>query len=248
MSNLVSIITPCYNSDKFILETIKSVQNQTHINWEMLITDDGSTDNSVEIIKELIKTDKRIKLFSIENSGPAIARNNSIEKANGKYLAFLDSDDLWFPKFLETSIDEIDKSEGFVFTSYQRVHEKTLQPVYKDFIVPERVTYYDILKTNSISCLTAFVDVEKLGKEIMPNITYRQDMGLWLKYLKKIEYAYGNKEILASYRIRDKSHSRNKKRLLKPQWNFYRKVAKLSILHSTYYILIWAYKGFKKYQ
>ena len=105
----------------------------------------------------------------------------------------------------------------------------------------------DILKTNSISCLTAFIDIEKLGKEFMPEVLYRQDMGLWLKYLKKINYAKGIKETLAIYRIRDNSHSRNKKKLLKPQWLFYRKVENLNILISTYLMIVWAYRGLKKY-
>ena len=187
MNDLVSIITPCFNSEKFIVETVKSVQNQTYKNWELLITDDGSTDNSVKIIKELIELDDRIKIFTIENSGPAKARNNSIKKAKGKYLAFLDSDDIWFPKFIETSILKIKNTEGFVFSSYQRVDENTLKPIYKDFIVPSKVSYTDILKTNSISCLTAFIDVDKLGKKFMPDVLYRQDMGLWLMYLKKIK-------------------------------------------------------------
>lgn len=248
MNNLVSIITPCYNSEKFIEETIIGVQNQTYKNWEMLITDDGSTDNSVKIIDEICKTDNRIKLFKINNSGPAFARNNSIKKANGKFLAFLDSDDLWDQNFLKISLKQIIDSEGFVFSSYRRCDEKTLEKVYKDFIVPERVSYKDILKTNSISCLTAFIDIEKLGKEFMPEIMYRQDMGLWLKYLKKISFAKGIKEPNATYRIREKSHSRNKKKLLKPQWYFYRVVENLSIIDSIYYMVIWSVNGFKKYR
>ena len=213
IKELVSIITPSYNSSKFIEETIASVQAQTYSHWEMLITDDGSTDNSFEIIKKFCKKDSRIKLFSIKNAGPAVARNNSIKHAKGKYIAFIDSDDLWMSEFLSTSIKFITKSEGFVFSSYKRCNETTLKEQYKDFIVPENVTYMDILKTNSISCLTAFIDIEKLGKEFMPEVLYRQDMGLWLKYLKKINYAKGIKETLAIYRIRDNSHSRNKKNI-----------------------------------
>jgi glycosyltransferase involved in cell wall biosynthesis len=246
-SKLVSIITPSYNSEKFISETIKSVLNQTYKNWEMLITDDGSTDNSYEIINKICEKDSRIKLFSIKNAGPAVARNNSIKHAKGKYVAFLDSDDLWFSEFLSKSINCISKSEGFVFSSYKRCNEITLKEQYKDFIVPKKVTYMDILKTNSISCLTAFIDIEKLGKEYMPEVLYRQDMGLWLKYLKKINYAKGIKETLAIYRIRDNSHSRNKKKLLKPQWYFYRHVENLSFITSIYIMIVWAYRGFKKY-
>jgi glycosyltransferase involved in cell wall biosynthesis len=248
IEGLVSIITPSYNSEKYIKETINSVQNQTYQKWEMIITDDGSVDNSVDVIEEMIKNDSRVKLLKIANSGPAIARNNSIKQAKGQYLAFLDSDDLWFPEFLTVSILNIKDSEGFVFSSYKRCNEVTLEEEYKDFIIPDRVTYFDILKTNSISCLTAFIDIEKLGKEYMPEILYRQDMGLWLKYLKKINFATGIKKTLAIYRIRDGSHSRNKKRLLEPQWYFYREVEKLSLLTSIYLMVVWSYYGFKKYR
>ena len=247
-SSLVSIITPSFNSSRFIKETIASVQAQTYSYWEMLITDDGSTDNSLEIINEICDKDSRIRLFSIENSGPAVARNNSIRHAKGKYLAFLDSDDLWMPDFLRKSIQSVLQSEGFVFSSYKRCNEMTLKEQYRDFIVPDKVTYMDILKTNSISCLTAFIDVEKLGKEFMPEVMYRQDMGLWLKYLKKIEFATGIKETLAIYRIRTDSHSRNKKKLLRPQWYFYRKVEHLNVLTSIYLMIIWDYRGFIKYR
>jgi len=246
-SKLVSIITPSYNSSKFIEETIVSVQNQTYTNWEMLITDDGSTDNSIQIIRCLSKQDSRIKIFSIKNSGPAVAINNSIKNAKGSFLAFLDSDDLWLPEFLSTSISQISTSEGFVFSSYKRCNEITLEEQFTDFIVPEKVTYMDILKTNSISCLTAFIDIEKLGKYFMPNIMYRQDMGLWLQYLKKINHAVGIKKPLAIYRIREESLSRNKKNLLLHQWSFYRKIENLTFIASVYLMIIWAYNGIKKY-
>ncbi len=247
-SKLVSIITPCYNSERFIAETIQSVQKQTYPNWEMLITDDGSTDNSVEIIKTFIKNDGRIKLFEIKNAGPGVARNNSIKHVKGNYMAFIDSDDLWFPEFLSTSLKTIGATEGFVFSSYKRCDEITLKPVHEDFIVPDKVNYHDILKTNSISCLTAFIDIEKLGKKRMPEVRYRQDMGLWLRYLKEIDYAEGIKIPLAIYRIRNNSHSRNKWELLKPQWYFYRHVEHQSFMKAVYYMAIWAYYGYRKYR
>ncbi len=248
MNKLVSIITPCYNSEKFISETIMSVKSQTYVNWEMLITDDGSTDNSISIIKNFIESDDRIKLFSIKNSGPAIARNNSIKRASGKYLAFIDSDDLWDVDFLKISQKKVERSQGFVFSSYRRCDEQTLEKVYRDFIVPKKVKYKDILMTNSISCLTAFIDIEKLGKEYMPEIQYRQDMGLWLKYLKKVDFAVGILQPNATYRIRKNSHSRNKKKLLKPQWYFYRHIEELSIFKSLFLMIVWAINGFKKYR
>ena len=247
MSPLVSIITPNYNASKYIAATIESVQNQTYKNWELLIVDDCSTDNSIEIIKTLQKKDTRIKLLELpQNVGPAIVRNEGILQAQGNYLTFIDSDDIWLPNFIETSLNKVKNTEGFVFASYHRLDEE-LKPYYKDFIVPAKVNYADILKSNSISCLTAFIDIDKLGKLYMPEILYRQDMGLWLQYLKTIDVAIGIKQPLAIYRIRKKSHSRNKLNLLIHQWKFYRNVAQLSILESIYYFLCWMFYGIRKY-
>ncbi|RXP44844.1 glycosyltransferase family 2 protein [Lutibacter sp. HS1-25] len=247
MQPLISIITPNYNCEKFIEATIQSVRNQSYRNWEWYIIDDGSKDKSIEIIESYCKLDSRIKLFkSAINQGPAKCRNKGIELAKGNFMTFIDSDDIWLPEFLKTSLSFVKKSEGFVFASYHR-YDENLQPKYRDFIVPLKVTYADILKTNSISCLTAFINIEKLGKLYMPNVRYRQDMGLWLSYLKKIPYAIGNQTPLAIYRIRENSHSRNKLNLLKHQWQFYRKVEKLSVFKSAYYFVLWMIYGFIKY-
>jgi glycosyltransferase involved in cell wall biosynthesis len=144
MKDLVSIITPTYNSADFIEETIKSVQNQTHQNWEMLITDDCSTDQTVHIIED-IKKNSRVKLFKLqENSGSAVARNNSIKQAEGRFHAFLDPDDIWFDYHLKDPIQAIEENQcPFVFASYKRSNEN-LEFVYSDFIVPEKVIYTDI--------------------------------------------------------------------------------------------------------
>lgn len=246
---LVSIVTPSYNSAKFIAATIASVQNQTEQNWEMIIIDDCSSDNTVAIIEELVVADRRIKLHRLAvNSGPAIARNCGIEAASGKYLTFLDADDIWFPEFLSTSILTIKRTGiPFVFSSYRRTDEM-LNFIYSDFIVPPKVTYTDILKSNSISCLTAFLDVETLGKRKMPEVFKRQDMGLWLQYLKQIPFAFGIQEPMAIYRIRENSLSRKKSALIKYQWDFYRKVEKLNVISSAYYMLHWMWRGFMKYR
>ena len=249
MNNLVSIVTPTFNSAKYIAATIQSVQNQTHSNWEMIIVDDCSKDATIDIIKNFITKDSRIQLYQLEsNSGPAVARNKGIENVSGKYMTFLDADDIWFEDFIENSIKTI-KETGihFVFSSYKRSDEN-LNFIYSDFIVPEKVTYTDILKSNSISCLTAFLDIETLGKKSMPLIRKRQDMGLWLQYLKEIPFAYGIQEPKAIYRIRENSLSRKKSNLLKYQWQFYREVEKLNIFQSTYYMLHWMYRGFMKYR
>lgn len=249
MNGLVSIITPTYNSAKYIAETIQSVQNQTFQDWEWIIIDDGSSDETEIIVNSLKEKDNRIQFYKLEkNSGPAIARNTGIEKAKGNYMTFLDADDIWFPNFIENSIATINRTNvSFVFSSYRRSNEN-LEFVYSDFIVPNKVTYTDILKSNSISCLTAFLDIEKLGKKFMPIIRKRQDMGLWLKYLKEIPYAYGIQEPQAIYRIRENSLSRKKSDLIKYQWQFYREVEKLTVFQSIYYMLHWMYRGFMKYR
>ncbi|MFK7048458.1 MULTISPECIES: glycosyltransferase family 2 protein [Flavobacterium] len=249
MNDLVSIITPAHNSAKYIAETIQSVQSQTYTNWEMLIVDDYSSDETVGIIERFMKDDKRIYLIKLnQNSGASKARNEVIKLAKGNYMTFLDADDLWFPSFIDTSIKTIEQTGiNFVFSSYKRSNEN-LEFVYSDFIVPQKVTYTDILKTNSISCLTAFLNVKVLGVKEMPDILKRQDMGLWLKYLKEIPYAYGIQEPQAIYRIRQNSLSRNKKALVKYQWQFYRQVEKLSILESIHYMIQWTFRGFLKYR
>ncbi|MFY7810100.1 MAG: glycosyltransferase family 2 protein [Flavobacterium sp.] len=249
MNQLVSIITPAFNSEKYIEATIASVQAQTYQNWEMIIIDDCSKDKTIKIVKEIILKDNRIKLIQLtENAGSGIARNKGIERASGSYLTFLDADDIWLPNFISASIENIlVKNVPFVFSSYKRSNEK-LEFVYSDFIVPTKVGYWDVLKTNSISCLTAFLDIELLGKKYMPSIKKRQDMGLWLQYLKEIPYAYGIKEPLAIYRIRENSLSRNKWQLLKYQWDFYYNLENLGFLKTIYYLSHWAINGFLKYR
>ena len=249
MNALVSIITPSYNSAKFIAETIQSVQNQTYTNWEMIIVDDGSSDDTENVVLSILQNDNRIQFHKLsQNSGPAVARNTGIEKASGDYMTFIDADDIWFPTFIENNIKTIQETGiPFVFSSYRRANEQ-LEFVYSDFIVPKKVSYTDILKSNSISCLTAFLDIKKLGKKYMPLIRKRQDMGLWLNYLKVIPFAHGIQETQAIYRIRENSLSRKKSDLIKYQWQFYREVEKLNVFESSYYMLHWMYRGFMKYR
>ena len=249
MRALVSIITPSYNSSKFIAETIQSVQNQTYSNWEMIIVDDGSSDETERVVLSIIQNDRRIQFHKLsQNSGPAVARNIGIEKASGDYMTFIDADAIWFPTFIENNIKTIQETGiPFVFSSYKRANVQ-LEFVYSDFIVPHKVSYTDILKSNSISCLTAFLDIKKLGKKYMPLIRKRQDMGLWLNYLKVIPFAHGIQETQAIYRIRENSLSRKKSDLIKYQWQFYREVEKLNVFQSVYYMLHWMYRGFMKYR
>lgn len=247
MNPSISIITACYNAADFIEETIRSIQNQTFTDWEWFIVDDCSEDAAVSIILEFAKNDARIKLLPLKkNVGVAKARNMGIALAKGNYMTFIDADDVWAPNFLAENVARISQSEGFLCASYE-MYDETLKRKLGELIVPKYATYSAILKTNTISCLTAFIDISRLGKEFMPEIKYRQDMGLWLKYLKKIKRVEGIPESLAIYRIRKQSLSNNKANLLKHQWTFYRDVENLSILKSAYYFTIWMYYGSKKY-
>lgn len=246
-SDLVTIVTPSYNSSKFIGETIESAIVQTYTEWEMIIVDDCSTDNSIDIVNEYQNKDSRIKLIQLaKNSGPALARNRAIEEARGRYISFLDSDDLWSPEKLAKQISFInDEDVALSYTGYQKIDEKGTPMGYVH--VPLKVNYNKILRSNYIACSTAIYDVVKLGKVYMPDILKRQDHGLWLKILRTGCEAHGIDEPLGYYRVRSASISSNKMIAAKYQWKLYREVEELSFFHSIYYFLHYAYKGFLKY-
>lgn len=246
--HLISIVTPVHNCEDYIKSTIKSVQDQTYTIWELILIDDCSKDSSVEIIQNFSKTDQRIKLIRNEkNSGPAITRNKGIKAAKGDFLTFLDGDDVWLPNFLEESLGLCYlKGHEFVFASYQRKDEE-LQPLISDYIVPDKIDYNDVLKSCPISCLTAFIDIRRIGKFYMPIIDKRQDWGLWLAILKQVDYAYGIKKPLAVYRMRKNSLSRSKLKLIPYVWEVYREVEGINVLRSCYLLVHWALNGFKKY-
>lgn len=243
MKDKVSIITPLFNAERFICETIDSVLAQTYENWELIIVDDLSTDGGYQIVKSYTEKDDRIKLLQNEiNSGAAITRNNAIKYATGKYIAFLDSDDLWLPNKLEIQISFMkEKDIAFSFASYYKIDENG--EIKGKHLVKKNVGYRDILKTCSIGCLTAVYDAEKLGKVYMYNIRKRQDFALWLQILKTVDQAYAIPHILAKYRLRDSSISSSKKSVLKYQWSVYREVEKLSIIKSSYYFAYYAVNG-----
>lgn len=248
MNNLVSIITPSYKSEKFIAQTLESVLSQTYQNWEMIIVDDVSPDNSNEIIEDYCKKDNRIKLIKLEkNSGPAVSRNRAIEEAKGRYIAFLDADDLWYPEKLEKQIKFLDENNlAFTYSSYNLIDEEGNK--LGVFITQESINYNGMLKTCSVGCLTAIYDTKKLGKIFMPNILKRQDYGLWLKILKEIGNTKGSIEPLATYRVLKNSVSSNKLKAAQYQWKIYREVERLNIFQSIYYFVQYAYFGVIKYK
>ncbi|MGE7940064.1 glycosyltransferase family 2 protein [Bacillus paramycoides] len=245
---LVSIVTPSYNASSFIKETIQSVQSQSYTNWEMIIVDDVSKDNTRELIKEEIKKDNRIRLIELqENSGAAIARNTGINNAKGKYVAFLDSDDLWLPEKLEKQVFFMwDNGIAFSFTGYQ-VMDQDGSPTEKVVHVPEKINYNGLLKNTIIGCLTVMLDVEKLGKVQMPNIRTRQDTATWLKILKQGHYAYGLDEVLSKYRKVENSISSKKFKMAKMNWKLYREIEGLSVPKSAWCFINYALNGVVKH-
>lgn len=221
---LVSIITTIYDSGDFIGRTIESVLAQTYTNWEMVITDDCSKDNGTSIVESYAAKDPRIRLIRLsENGGPGLARNVSIQNANGQYIAFLDSDDTWRPNKLERELDLMkEKGCGVVFSSYYTCDED-------DHITGlvkcrRRIPYWRIVCDNAIGFLTMMYDTKVTGLVYLPEIRKRQDWGLNIKVLKKCRVAYGVREPLASYRLRSGSVSSGKFSLIKFNVEIYRQI------------------------
>lgn len=243
MKELVSIITPSYNSSKYIGKTIKSILSQTYTNWELIVIDDCSTDNSVEQLNIYADQDDRIKIISLEkNSGAAVARNTGIKYAQGRFIAFLDSDDTWNSNKLEKQIEfMLTNDYAFTYTAYHKVNENG--GYLSKVNIPIRASYDELLKTCVIGCLTAMYDAEKLGKITFPLIRKRQDFALWLKILKKVPFAYGLDDDLASYTVRNDSISANKFKAAQYNWYLYRKIENLSLIQSLYYFSHYMIKG-----
>lgn len=233
----VSIITPLYNSASYISRTIQSVLDQTFQDWEMLIVDDCSTDKGVDIVKGIAADEPRIKLLKNQtNSGPALTRNRGIKAAQGRYIAFLDSDDQWHKDKLKIQLEFMQKNRvGFTYSYYNHIDEKGNQISVTNKL-PEKVDYVSTMKSNKIGCLTAMYDVRKFGKVYMRNLKKRQDYTLWLQLLKKTEFAYCVPHILATYTVRKGSISSNKFSLIKYHWKIYRHIEKQSFLKSLYYL------------
>ena len=245
---LVSIIMPVYNSERFLEDAIRSVINQIYLNWELWLIDDNSSDNSKQIISNFTAIDKRIKSILLTvNSGAAIARNTAITRSEGKYIAFLDADDIWLPEKLLNQINFMEMNErSFTFTSYAIMDENG-KDLKRTIAAPETVRYKQLLKNNTIGCLTAVYNSEKLGKMLMPEIRKRQDYGLWLNILKKGVIGYGLQETLAMYRTGDTSLSNKKTNVLKYNWILLRKHQHLSFFVSLYYFIFFLFNKTLKY-
>ncbi len=224
---------PLHNAADRVEAGVRSVQEQSLEDWELLVVDDASTDDSVGRVEALAADDARIRVLRLErNGGPAVARNAGIREARGRYIAFLDSDDAWAPEKLARQVAALERGAVFSFTAMERFDEqgRRLSAVG----VPEWVSYAEMLKTNYIGCSTAMYDTLFFGKVEMPLIDRRQDYGLWLRLLKRVEFACGLNEPLVRYTVRSGSVSSNKLTTAGYTWRVYRELEGFSWVRSAY--------------
>jgi len=242
IKDLVSIITPVYNAQSTLKATLDSIVSQSYKEWELLLINDASTDQSKALVEPYLK-DKRIKWIDMsQNSGAAKSRNTGIDHARGQYIAFLDSDDTWDNTKLEKQLKFMsDHAYAFTFTAYRTSKGRIVK-------APPELTYNELIINNQIGCLTVIVDRRSTGDFLMPDYRKGQDHLTWLMLMKRGIKAYGLNELLATYTEGNtKSLSGNKLRSARRQWFNYRKALGLGFFRSCYYFVLYVYYSFKKY-
>ena len=246
---MVSIVMPCYNGEDFIKETIDSVLKQTYTNWELLVIDDGSKDDSPSIVNKYASDDSRIKLIKQQNAGSAVARNNGIRHSKGQFLALLDSDDIWLPDFLESQIRFIrQKGAVCVCSSYSRIDEQS-NDILKPVMSKPIITSKDMQSIDYVGCLTGLYDQSKYGKVYLKEElnSLLDDYAFWISVIALEGVAYGNPKILAKYRVRKNSLTSKKTKLIAKHYKFYRKQLGQRKLQSAYSVAKWGVAGLLKY-
>lgn len=236
---LVSVIMPAYNSKGYIEKAIQSLQNQTYPNWELIIVDDASTDGTVDLVKNEIKENQKVHLLqNRENQGTGLARNLGIKAAKGRYICFLDADDLWFPEKLRVQVEFMQKNDlAMSFSSYRLISEEG-EELNETVLALPNLSYSKLLRANYVGNLTGMYDVEKTGKVYSPPIRKRQDWALWLSVLKKAGVAQGIQQPLALYRLRKEGVSGNKFGLIRYNFQVYHKFLDFGILKSCRYMIL----------
>ncbi len=246
MQDKVSIIVPVYNAQNYIEQTINSVLNQDYENWELLLVENGSVDDSVELIRQF--EDPRIKLIVMEgNVGAANARNEGMKQADGRYVSYLDADDLWQKNKLSLQINFMkEKEAAFSFTGYEFGDENAVGTG-RVVRVPEKLVYKQALNNTTIFTSTVMFDTHKITKDrlYMPNVK-SEDSALWFRILREGVTAYGLDENLVIYRRPGKSLSSNKIEAVRRIWNLYRKQEKLNFFYSAYLFVGWAFRAVKR--
>ena len=237
---LISVITPTYNCAAFIGQTIETVQAQTYANWEMIIVDDCSTDDTRQVVARYACEDPRIRYTCLAlNAGAAAACTEAMRLAEGEYMAFCDSDDLWYPEKLEKQLRFMQQN-GYAFTCtmYEQIDEDGALTG-RQIKVVKKTDYNRLLLDCPVGNSTVMYSVRAMGKFQVPNIRKRNDDALWLTMLKKEKYIYGLPEVLMRYRIRHNSISSNKWSLVRYHWQLYRDIEHLSVLRSAFHVCVW---------
>lgn len=246
-NGLVSIITPAYKAESTILDTIRSVQAQTFDQWEMLVVDDGSPDQTANVVARLAADDARIRLIRQVNAGPAMARQRALLHANGRYVAFLDADDLWLPDKLAHQMAFMAREQAAIsFTSFRRMNADGSDIGHR-IRIPRYLTYRQLLGNTAMATSTVIVD-RSLAGEFRMTKTYYDDFVLWLEILKRGHTAVGLDEDLMRYRVMSASVSRNKGRSARMVWQTYRKIEQLSFFTSAYHFVRYAFNAWRKYR
>jgi teichuronic acid biosynthesis glycosyltransferase TuaG len=242
---LISVITPIYNSEKYIDDTIESVLAQTYTNWEMLVVDDCSTDKSALVVKKYAGQDRRIKYLCLErNSGAAIARNKALELAMGEIVAFLDADDIWKPEKLEKQLKfTVENDYGFTFSSYEIMRNSGNKVI----SVPRSLSYDDFMKNTIIGTLTVMINKKVVGDVKLVNVKKDHDSMTWAKILRSGHKAYGLNESLAIYRKVEGSISNNKIKAVQRHWRNCREIEHLSLPKCSYYFMFYIFNAVKKH-
>lgn len=245
MDKLVSIVVPVYNAGAYIEETMEMVRRQTYPHWELLLVDDCSSDDSKAKIEKWCQDDERIRLIAKEqNEGAALARNTGMNHAKGRYIAFLDADDIWMSEKLEKELRFMEEKEAaFAFTAYEFGDEQA-KGTGKVVHVPQQLTYREALSRTIIFTTTVIFDLKKIDKALiqMPNVA-SEDTATWWKVLRNGYTAYGLDEVLAIYRRPANSLSSNKLVAIRRIWNLYRNEEKLSLPVSIWSFVRWAYRA-----
>jgi teichuronic acid biosynthesis glycosyltransferase TuaG len=246
--NLVSIITPAYRAADFIRETIQSVQRQEYQAWEMLIVDDCSPDDTCERVAEIAHSDSRVRLLrQPKNLGPAVARNRALEAASGRFLAFLDSDDLWLPGKLSAQLKFMSDCEAVMsYTDFRRISSDGRQLGHR-IVVPPSLTYGQLLCNTAIATSTVMIDQLKTGAVRVPIAPY-DDYAAWLSILRRGLVAHGLNQDLMRYRVLDGSISRSKRRSASWVWRTYREIERLGLPRSSWCFANYAVRGWLKYR
>ncbi|MCX5774590.1 MAG: glycosyltransferase family 2 protein [Fusobacteria bacterium] len=246
-NSLVSVIMAAYNAEVHVESAIRSVLNQTYNNFELIVVDDASSDSTLKKIEKLSKFDSRIKVYTnIANRGVVNSRNFATKKAQGKYIAFLDSDDLWLPEKLNKQIGCAQRENiPLLFSGYYKI---TPNEVMRGEVkVPKSVDYQKLLKSNYMGCLTVMYDQEKMEKFYFEEINMSEDYLLWLQMLKKIKKAVSVQEPLAKYRVASRTRASNKFKAVFYQWRIYRDYENLNIFDAFYYFLHYIIIGYRRY-